>query len=171
MAMHPLTLLFVFFHPCIFDEDTYFYANPLSKAINKLTANLYLEIVESNPNRNIVISPLSIHTAMSLLYYGARGESKEQMMEALGLVNISEEEHLEEVRYLYDEYKEIDDRNMSMHIANAIFIDDTENVKIKFMNLTRDIFDSEIVEMDFGRQEIARNTINSWVAFYDEERL
>ena len=164
MAMHVLTVLFIFFVPIIAVEDTYFYANPLSKAINKMTANLYLKIVKSNPNRNILISPLSIHTAMSLLYYGARGESKEQLMEALGLVNISEEEHLEEVRYLYDEYKEIDDRNMSMHIANAIFVDDTENVKIKFMNLTRDIFDSEIVEMDFGRQEIVRNTINSWVA-------
>ena len=30
---------------------------------------------------------------------------------------------------------------MSFHIANAIFIDDKENVKIKFMNWTRDIFD------------------------------
>ena len=146
------------------EEDNYFYANPLSKAINKMTADIYLEILQSNPNRNIVISPLSIHTAMSLIYYGARGDSKDQLRKALGLNNISKEEHLEEVRYIYDEYKEIDDRNMSFHIANAIFIDDRENIKIEFMNLTRDIFDSELVEMDFARPEIVVNTINSWVA-------
>ena len=80
------------------------------------------------------------------------------------MINISKEEHLEEVRYIYDEYKEIDDRNMSFHIASAIFIDDRENVKIEFMNLTRDIFDSELFEMDFARQDIVMNTINSWVA-------
>ena len=91
------------------EEDNYFYANPLSKAINKMTADIYLEILQSNPNRNIVISPLSIHTAMSLIYYGARGDSRDQLRKALGLDNISKEEHLEEVRYIYDEYKEIDD--------------------------------------------------------------
>ena len=32
------------------------------------------------------------------------------------------------------------------------------------MNLTRDIFDSELGEMDFARPEIVMNTINSWVA-------
>ena len=101
---------------------------------------------------------------MSLICYGARGDSRDQLRKALGLDNIYKEEHLEEVRYIYDEYKEIDDRNMSFHIANAIFIDDKQNVKINFMNLTRDIFDSELVEMDFARPEIVMNTINSWVA-------
>ena len=102
--------------------------------------------------------------AMSLIYYGARGDSRDQLRKALGLDNISKEEHLEEVRYIYDEYKEIDDRNMSFHVPNAIFISDKENVKIEFMNMTRDIFDSELVEMDFARPEIVVNTINSWVA-------
>ena len=100
----------------ICEEDHYFYANPLSKAINKMTADLYLEILKSNPNRNIVISPLSIHTAMSLIYYGSSGDSRDQLRKALGLNNFYKEEHQEEVRYIYDEYKEIDDRNMSFHM-------------------------------------------------------
>ena len=77
-----------------------------------MTVNLCLDILKSNPNRNIVKSPLSIHMSMSLIYYGARGDSRDQLRKALSLSNI-----YKEVRYIDDEYKEIDDRNMSFHMA------------------------------------------------------
>ena len=69
-----------------------------SQAVQKMTSDLYLEVAKTSKNENIVISPLSIHTAMAMLHYGAEGNSLKQLRNALGLENLSKDDHLTAVR-------------------------------------------------------------------------
>lgn len=57
----------------------------VSNAIQKLASSLYLEEMAQSPDQNVVLSPLSIHLAMSILLYGAAGDSSTQLELALGL--------------------------------------------------------------------------------------
>ena len=98
------------------------------------------------------------------------------------LTDVTEEEHREEVRYVNDGYKSVDHRNMAVttkvilcspanvftSVQYGLFIDENQNIKLDFMNLTKDIFDSEILEVNFERAELVLNMVNSWIGMVQE---
>ena len=59
-------------------EYQYFYANPLSRSVAGLAARIYTEIAAGSGG-NLALSPYTIHTQLSLLYYGARGSTAQQL--------------------------------------------------------------------------------------------
>merc|ERR1712013_974422 len=62
----------------------------LSTSVTLSAHDLY-SIVERQEGgeKNVLISPLSIQLAASLVYHGARGDSKHQLATMLGLQNVS----------------------------------------------------------------------------------
>jgi len=136
----------------------------LSQAIHKMTGNLYKNLATETINKNIVISPLSIHTAMSILKYGAAGYSKGQLENALGLKKVSKTEHLEALKNTMDAYENLNNENVTLKIANAVYGAKDFNVKSDFMSLVENQFDAEIATLDFSDKKRAVQVINDWAA-------
>merc|ERR1712106_1156730 len=112
----------------------------LSNSVAKSAKNLF-NIVEDQENKsnNVIISPLSIHLAMSLLYNGAKGDSKVQLANVLGLVNGSDHTVQEEARNLLISYSNL------KSILNKSFLTSTQR-------------------LNFSDVEESAETINDWVA-------
>ena len=49
--------------------------------------SLFKKIAESNPNSNVILSPLSAYQALSLVSNGARGETQSNIVSKLGYKN------------------------------------------------------------------------------------
>jgi len=57
--------------------------------VNDFTLNLYSEVLEKYWNRNVVISPFNVYVALTLLYEGANGSTREELGSVMGLTNVS----------------------------------------------------------------------------------
>merc|ERR1712123_13547 len=138
----------------------------LSNSVAKSAKNLF-NIVEDQENKsnNVIISPLSIHLAMSLLYNGAKGDSKVQLANVLGLVNVSDHTVQEEARNLLISYSTLKSNlTTNIELANVIFADDTTDVKDSYEQILNKSFLTSTQRLNFSDVEESAETINDWVA-------
>ena len=138
----------------------------LSNSVTESAKDLF-EIVEKSVDQsaNVIISPLSIHLAMSLLYNGVEGNSKEQLREVLGLVNISDATALKESRNLLLSYSELKSNlTTKIELANVIFADETFKIKNEYEKTLNHSFLTEVRQVDYSNGEESMETINDWVA-------
>ena len=88
---------------------------------NSFQLSLFKKVSESNPNSNVILSPLSAYQALSLVSNGARGETQSNIVNTLGYknqieVNVDNQKIIETV----EEEKEL-------KITNAVLTTFTPN--------------------------------------------
>merc|ERR1711915_362843 len=136
----------------------------IAKAINSMSTELYQEIANQDVDKNIVISPLSIHTAMSMLMYGADGYSMKQLKGVLGLNFVEERDHFLESKFLSMEYDNLDKNNLTLNTANALFVADDMRLHDDYESKIEENFDADIQSINFAQKKAAVKTINQWAA-------
>jgi len=135
----------------------------VSDLIQKMASNLYLEEIKQSPDQNVVLSPLSIHLAMSMLLYGADGSSSKQLKQALGLEGLQKENHLKEVQIILEKYRSLDNDNITLNVANALFVSNEFEVRPEFEELVESQFQANISGLDFNDESFPK-IINEWAA-------
>lgn len=133
---------------------------------NLLSANrefafkLFSQTLQQDSQKNVFISPTSVSIALSLLYNGADGETKQQMAKVLELKDLS----LEEVNNSYQQLQSILENNeeVNLSIANSIWLKKGFPVKAQFIENNQKYYQAEITELDFNNPD-AKTTINNWV--------
>merc|ERR1719474_1832891 len=138
-----------------------------SAAVETLTSDIYQQLVKNSGNNNIVVSPQSIHTAMSMLQYGAGGLSQGQLQEALGLTDLPKADYLLEVSNLQNQYDSLNDENVTLNIANGVYGANDMEVHGDFINLIENQFDGKYGTIDFSENK----TKNLIVDLVSEEAL
>eukprot|EP00092_Neocalanus_flemingeri_P039438 GFUD01042941.1.p1 GENE.GFUD01042941.1~~GFUD01042941.1.p1 ORF type:complete len:414 (+),score=98.16 GFUD01042941.1:198-1439(+) len=108
---------------------------------------------------------------MSILYLGAEGNSREQLRTALGLEDASDKVYFEEVKVILEKYRELSEENITMNVANALYVADGLKVKQEFKDLAEKQFDTKIDELDFFDTKHAVEVINSWAANKTNNRI
>merc|ERR1711915_470846 len=136
----------------------------IAKAINSMSIELYQEMGNQDVDKNIVISPLSIHTAMSMLMYGAEGYSMKQLKGVLGLDFVEERDHFHEAKSLSMDYDNLDRNNFTLSTANALFVADDMRLHDDYESKVEENFDADIQSINFAQKKAAGKTINQWVA-------
>lgn len=127
------------------------------KANSDFGKNLYQ--ILARKDGNIVFSPLSAHTVLALAYQGAAGKTAESFASTL---------KLPESKAAASGYKEVmsglnNIQNVTLHIANKVYIKPTYKLKDSFGQIARDSFYSEVEPVEFGQSVAAAKTINGWV--------
>jgi len=136
----------------------------IGKAINSMSRELYQEIANRDVDKNIVISPWSIHTAMSMLMYGAEGYSMKQLKGVLRLDLVEERVHFRESKSLSMEYENLDKVNLTLNSANALFVADDMRLHDDYESKVEENFDANIQSINFAQKKAAVKTINQWAA-------
>jgi len=138
----------------------------LSSSVARAAKDLFSTVEkQENPSTNVIISPLSIHLAMSLLYNGARGNSKDQLAKVLGLVNVSDATVQEESRNLLTSYSELrTNLTTNIELANVIFADNTTDIKDTYESILNKSFLTTARRVNYSNAEESAETINTWVA-------
>jgi serpin B len=119
--------------------------------------SLYSFLIVVSGKENLLISPYGIHSALSMAYLGANGETKEEMAKILGISEIELENFkkssLELKRHLEQATKQAE-----VYIANALFLKDNYPFQEKFVKDAEEYFKAEI-----GYLPKTGELINKWV--------
>ncbi|GFS66335.1 serpin B10 [Nephila pilipes] len=139
--------------------------SPISKIILSMCSRLIKEIKGED---NYFFSPLSISSALAMIYTGAHGTTKNQMTNALQYKMFGDKcldiKVSEEFKYLIMSLKNENDAYTLM-IVNSVFIHLGYPVSSKYTFKLQDYFKTHIKYVDFVNEEIqSMNTINEWVA-------
>ncbi|MFC4801626.1 serpin family protein [Neobacillus sp. GCM10023253] len=141
----------------IFGKEDY---TDIVSANNQLGMKLLTEIGAGNGG-NTVISPTSLFMALSMVYNGADGKTKEEMEKVLQTTGMDANElsqaNASMMSMLHKHFKQI-----QLHIANSIWLNKDFHFQDKFATNNRDYFNAEIKEIDINDRKSVP-LINDWV--------
>lgn len=135
---------------------------------NKFGFKLFNTLKRNNSENNLFISPTSIAVALTLLYNGADGITKEEMAKTLQIQDIN----LEEVNQSYRDLQQLltSQKEIELSIANSLWIRQDFPIKQNFIDTNKKYFQAEVTELDFNKPE-AKNIINNWVNNATREKI
>merc|ERR1719445_485534 len=138
-----------------------------SNSVFHLSNKLFNSLVQNDDyDSNVVLSPMSIHFALSMLQRGAHGTTKQKIRQ---FMNLNEE--LEDVdidtanRILLKTYaSKAKQFNESVELANLLVVDEELDINEVFVKKLEEFYFSNIKEVDFSQPEESARLINNWVA-------
>merc|ERR1711892_1408110 len=138
-------------------QDTY--QDSLSTALAQFTQSIYVHLATTSQQENFVFSPLSLHSALSLLYLATKENSstQEQLGNAMGIIN---SEDL--IKTAYQKQVQQYQTQKSFLYRNHIWIGQEFVVDQEYQNVVENYFGSDISNIDF-ELESAVEEVNKWI--------
>merc|ERR1719420_1228117 len=139
----------------------------LSRSVGKVSQAIFGSLIEDgSEDSNIVISPTSIHLALSLLYHGSASHTKDELKNFLNYDYIEESYIQNATRKLLKSYgdkiEEVKSRS-TIENANVIFTDKDLNIKDSYKNDLAKYLFAEVKQVDYQEPVKSAQEINNWV--------
>lgn len=129
---------------------------------NDFSLAMFQKLSAKNEDVNFMASPLSVSMAMSMLANGANGETRDEIIEALGF----DKENLDEVNLFNQRItkylKEVDNTS-KLSLANSIWIDKSLSVYDDFISVNKASYGAEIFNVPLSSEQ-TRKEINKWAS-------
>ncbi len=147
-------------------------ADVMVDAMTSFQWELFREsVAHADADTNVIISPLSVASALYLTLEGAAGVTRSEMEAALAMKQIDGKDLGQAFAELMHLMESTDDATR-LSWSNAVFWDDLSiDPHEQFMDYTKTHFDATQEGMSFADTELALNTINSWVNSATEGRI
>ncbi|XP_055796734.1 leukocyte elastase inhibitor-like [Salvelinus fontinalis] len=146
------------------DGEAIPFNNPSATVRNSNTGfalDLYRTLSENHADGNIFFSPLSISSALAMVYLGAKGNTAEQMAKTLCLDTATD---------VHSGFQKLSSNinkpsaSCQLKLVNCLYGEETFNFFPEFIEATQKFYHAELKAMDFiGAAEESRAQINSWV--------
>ena len=120
-----------------------------------------LEEIETDQNGNSFISPTSLLMALSMVYNGADGATKEEIATVLQLEGIEKEE-LNKANASILSILQKDSDQIQLNVANSIWINERFHFQDEFAQQNKDYFNAAIDEIDVADKKSPK-PLNDWV--------
>merc|ERR1719420_2176124 len=139
----------------------------LSRSVGKVSQAIFGSLIEDgSKDSNIVISPTSIHLALSLLYHGSASHTKDELKNFLNYNGVEESTIQNATRKLLKSYgdkiEEVKSRS-TIENANVIFTDKDLNIKDSYKNDLAKYLFAEVKQVDYQEPVKSAQEINNWV--------
>jgi serpin B len=120
---------------------------------------------------NLFFSPYSVSAALAVAYAGARGDTRTQMARALSF--LQDQTRLQTAFALLREKLEESGRRGHIQVSTANTLWPRIGCEFPggFLKLARKYYGVQITPVDYGDEETARRTINSWVEEKTQNRI
>lgn len=129
---------------------------------NQFALDIYRQITASTDQKNVLVSPFSISTALAMTYAGARGETARQMADVLRFQLPDERLHPAYGELIAD--LDADREGYRLSVANRLFGQEGYSFKHPFLDITSGDYGAPLEELDFySDPEGSRTRINRWV--------
>jgi len=169
----PATLLLVpllFFSGCKKEDDGPKQPKPIElttkgKEVISASNGFGIELfraIAAEENNNMMLSPLSASTALTMLLNGCETQTYEQIRDMLGYNDLTINEINDAYNSLVDQLLSVDPE-IKLSLANAVFYKHGFEVKPAFLSVMDSSFQSEIDALDFSLPT-ALETINGWAS-------
>ncbi len=145
------------------------HAATLPESHSQFAFSLYSQIETED---NLVFSPFSIATCLSMVYLGARADTETEMQHALHLdidrKNIAKTSQ-ELIQSLLPAKE--NDKSYTLNIANAIWVDPAIFLLTDFRYAVQQQFKANLAKLDFSIPAEAVKTINDWTSEKTEGKI
>jgi len=131
------------------------------ESANYFAFDLFSKINETESNKNIFLSPLSISTALSMAANGAEGETKDGIKDAIHLGNVTDDEINESYYSLVPFLKNLDPK-VTTNLANSIWYKDDYHIKPEFRDILLEYYNAEVNPASFN-DPATKDLINGWI--------
>jgi len=129
---------------------------------NSFAFDIFRSVFEnSSASENIIISPLSISTALSMTLNGAEGNTRDSILKALRVKNITPDQINKSFRDLSEALLSVDKRVL-ISIANSVWAENNFVVKKPFTDILTGFYNAEAKTFDINDPEVPKH-INSWI--------
>lgn len=118
------------------------------------------EATKKEKKSNFMLSPYSLNIALSMVWNGAKGETKAGIEKALGY----KENYVKAINAYHHkmaESLEKTDPSTKLAIANSIWFKETATLKETFRQANEKWYDAEVKGVNFSQEE-TKNLINKW---------
>lgn len=134
----------------------------LSEPLMEFSLKLYKKLCNTN-NGNILFSPFTIGTSISMIEMGARGRTAEQLQKLLNRISPEDDSFHELYQEYLETFKELDTR-YNLRFANSIFINENFNVSRNYTNHISKYYFSKVEVSNFTNSEKIADDINNHVS-------
>jgi serpin B len=117
---------------------------------------------------NVFFSPISIQSALAMTAQGAKGETKQQILDAL---SIKDPAALGQMLAILQRAPTKDEPNLQLTIANALWAQQAYPFAPEYVKAVREQFSAEARELDFQQPDAARGIINKWVEEKTKDKI
>lgn len=131
------------------------------EANTKFGFNLFNEILKTEQNSNVFISPFSISVAAAMALNGASGETEQGMINTLQVQNI-DPEGINPGYAILQKTLQTTAPKVTLTIANSLWGNQDFSFDSDYLQRNSQFFDAEITSLDFTDPSSV-NTINHWV--------
>jgi serpin B len=112
-------------------------------------------------DKNIFVSPLSVSMELSMLANGTAGETRDEIIKALGYDGVASIDGVNQINAnLLETLPEVDPR-VKFTIANALWVNSRYQIKNEFGDLLNQTYNAEVDNLDFTDGNSV-NIINDW---------
>ncbi|MHB1420674.1 MAG: serpin family protein [Bacillota bacterium] len=139
------------------------------EANSRFAFDIFRQLDKEDEDQGIFISPLSISTALTMTYQGARTTTKEAMAKTLGYTGIDDGRLNESYKSLLPYLRKLD-KKAELIIGNSLWVREGEAIRADFLAANREIFDAYITPLDFS-QENAADQINQWISVATKKKI
>lgn len=138
-------------------------------ANTRFAVDLFRALNENSPTSNIFISPISISSALAMIFLGTRGTTAAQMSKTL---------YFDAVKEIHSRFQSLnadinkDGAPYILKLANRLYGEKTYNFLPDFLASTQKMYGAELASVDFQHaSEGARKAINEWVEGQTEGKI
>ena len=131
------------------------------EANTKFGFNLFNEILKTEQNSNVFISPFSISVAVAMALNGAAGDTEQGMVNTLQVQNVDKED-INLGYAVLQQTLQTTDPKVTLSIANSLWGSQDFSFDSEYLQRNAQFFDAEITSLDFTDPGSV-NTINNWV--------
>ena len=133
----------------------------IAESVNEFAFDFYRKVYETD--ENVFFSPVSVYTAFSVLYEGARGDTAEQMLDVFGFEPDDAERHAASANMMAALNAE--DPHAVLEMANALWLADWFRPYEQYLDIARQTYLATAETVDFaGDGKPGVKKINDWAA-------
>jgi len=134
----------------------------LIESENSFALDIFRKVMESSSeSENVIISPLSISSALSMTLNGSDGATRDSMLEALRVNGLTPEMINNSDKNLTEALLKVDKRVL-ISIANSVWTENNFVVKKPFTDILTQFYNAESKSFDIN-DPLAPKQINSWI--------
>jgi serpin B len=139
-------------------------------AANNAFASAVYNQIKANPG-NLVFSPYSLYTVLSMASAGARRNTEAQMTDALHVP--FEAPQIHEALHAWNQaLKSSEQEGYQLSSANALWTQEGQELLAQFTELLHTFYDAQLTALDFAQApQQAIDTINAWVRQQTQNKI
>ncbi|XP_075970412.1 antichymotrypsin-2-like [Anticarsia gemmatalis] len=133
----------------------------------QFTAKMFNKVANIEKGKSCVLSAFSVLSPLAQLALASVGDSHDEILSAIGLPNdnVTKEVFLDVNARLRSV------KGVELKQANKVYVRDGYTLKHEFAVVSKDVFNSEVQNINFGDQERAAAEINAWVEDHTNKRI